>query len=124
MSCWRSPHRSRPASVDHNQQLLDVTLRHDAGIAPLQLALHIEFVPGLLQVGCGLLGLGLRLCDVDFRCDELGVDLGDLAFGGLECGLLLGAIEREQHVALLDRRAVVDLHFTTRPVLQAESAPS
>ena len=36
--------------INQHLQLLDVALRHDAGVATLQLALDVEFVLGLLKV--------------------------------------------------------------------------
>jgi hypothetical protein len=86
-------------------------LWHDPGIATLQLALHVQFVLGLLMRTLRFLDLGFRLRDVGFRRYQRGIDLGDLALGRFERRLLLRAIKPEDHVALGDRRTEADVDF-------------
>ncbi len=90
---------------------LDVALRHDTGIALLQLALHIQFVGRLLQRALGFLKLAFRLQDIGLRRQLGGVDLRDLAPGRFQRGLLLRVVQPEDHVALLDRGAVINVDF-------------
>ena len=59
-------------------------MRHDAGIALLQLALHIQFVGRLLQRALGFLKLAFRLQNIGLRSQLGGVDLRNLAPGGFQ----------------------------------------
>ena len=96
---------------DGHLEFLDVALRHDAGIALLQLALHIQFVGRLLQRALGFLKLAFRLQDIGLRRQLGGVDLGDLAPGRFQRRLLLRVVQPEDHVALLDRGAEINVDF-------------
>ena len=103
------------ALIDHHLKLLDVTLRHDAGVSTLQFAFGVEFVLGLLKGRFRLLNLGFGPDYVGFPRRSGRLDFGYLAFGGFERRLLLGAVQREQHVALLHRLAEPTLTSATRP---------
>ena len=96
---------------DGHLQLFDVALRNNAGIAPLQFALGVEFVRCLLQRAFCLLKLAFRLHDIGLRRHHGGIDFGDLALGRQQRGFLLGAVEFEKHVTLLDGRADIDVNL-------------
>ena len=78
------------AALDGDLKLLDIPARHNARVAPLQLLFGLQFINGLLVGALGLLDLAFRRHDVSARDHQRGIDLGDLATGGLNgCFLLL-----------------------------------
>src|SRR6516225_475648 len=93
-------------SVSKNLQLVDVALRDDPRIAPLQLFLHLQLILGLLIVALRLLQLSLCLGDVHACGDERGINLGYFAPGGLDGRFLFRTVQPEQHGAFGNRRAV------------------
>src|SRR5438128_208991 len=97
--------------IDQHLQLLDVALRHDAWVAPLQLALGVQFVLGLLVIGLGLPDLGFHLDHVGARTDKGRIDLGNLALRGLYGGLLLRTVEPEEDVPFFHGFADADVYF-------------
>lgn len=80
------------AATQQNVELLDVTLRHHAGVALLQFPLSVEFVGDLLIRSLGFLGLPFGFQNVGLRSQHRGVDLRNLASGCLHRGLLLGVV--------------------------------
>ncbi len=67
---------------------------------------------GLFQIGATLLQLGARVVHHRgvLRAREVGVGLGELGPRGLERGLVLGALELEQDLPLLDLAAFLVVH--------------
>jgi hypothetical protein len=103
------------ALIHEHLQLFYVALWHDPGISTLQLALHIQFVLGLLMRALRFLDLGFRLGDVGFRGHHGGIDFSNLAFGRFKRRLLFRAIQPEDHVSLGDRRTEADVDFRHTP---------
>ena len=104
------------AAVDDVLQPLDLTPRHDVGVAPVQLFLGLQLVDRLLQRALRLLDLALGRSEVGSGHDHRGVDLGDLAAGRLERGFLLGAVEPEDAASpFFTSRSHADIDFGTRP---------
>ena len=83
--------RIQPALAAREQhlELFDITLRDDAGVAFLQLALHVQFVRRLLIVALGLRDLSLRLENIGLCGQHGGIDFGNLAPSRFQGGFLL-----------------------------------
>ena len=71
------------AAGDSHLELFDVALRHDAGVALLQLALDVQFVLRLFQPALCFLELAFRLQNIGLRRQHRSVDFSDLALGRL-----------------------------------------
>ena len=82
----------------------------------MQFALHIQLILGLLNAALRLLNLTFRFQHVGFCSDQRGVDFGDLPAGRLQCGLLLRAVQPEDHGTLGDGRAVIVKDLGDTPV--------
>ena len=97
------------AASHRHLELLDITPRDDARIAPVQLLLGIQFVHGLLERTLGLLDLSFSLRDIELRHHHFRLDLRNLASGGLHGCLLLRIVEPEERRSLGDRAAIPDI---------------
>src|SRR4051812_47309361 len=97
-------------------KLLDVPASHDAGVAPLQLLFGLQFINGLLVGALGLLDLAFRRHNVSARNHQRGVNLGNLATGGLSSCLLLLAIQPENRSAFLNPIIHSNVNLSNAPV--------
>ena len=90
----------RLAALDGDLKLLDIPARDDARVAPCSSCLVSSSSNGLLVGAPGLLDLAFRRQDIGPRDHQRGVDLGDLAAGGLRGRLLLRAVQPEDRQRL------------------------
>ena len=74
---------------EQHLQLFDVTLRDDAGIASLEVALDVQLIRRLLIIALCLLDLCIRLKDIRLRRQQSGIDFGNLAPVCFHGGFLL-----------------------------------
>src|SRR4051812_20223488 len=104
------------AALHGDLEFFDIPAGNHARVAPLQLLFGLQFINGLLVGTLGLLDLAFRCHDVSARDHQRGVDLGDLATGGLSGCLLLLAIQPEDRSAFRDPIVHPNIDLSDPPV--------
>src|SRR5262249_13976397 len=106
--CSLGGSNGRLAALNKQSKTFDLARRDVSRVAPLQLLFRFQLVNRLLEGAFGLNDLRFALRDVQLRDRHVGVDLCNLAHGGLDRRLLLRAVEPEDRRTLLDVAGISD----------------